>query len=64
MAAYRGRALLEHDPRDVAETTGLTCVARMDRQPPEGDDAGGVEHAGRTGSVLEGEAAFEHRARL
>jgi hypothetical protein len=32
----------------------------VDRQSPEGDDAGGVEHGGRVGSVLEREAALEH----
>ena len=64
VAPHRGRALLEHDLRDVAEAASLTGVAGMDRQSPERDDAGGVEHRGRVGSVLEREAAFEHRARL
>jgi len=35
-----GVALLEHDMRDVAETTGLTGVAGVDRESPERDDAG------------------------
>jgi hypothetical protein len=56
---HPGRALLEHDLRDVTEATCLTGVARMDRQSPKRDDAGGVEHCSRVGSVLEGEAAFE-----
>ena len=64
MAPHRGRALLEHDLRDVAEATSLTGVACMDRQSPKRDDAGGVEHSSRVGSVLEGEAAFEHSRRL
>ena len=64
MASHRGRALFEHDLRDVAEPASLARVAGVDRQPPERDDAGGVEHGGRVGSVLEREASFEHGARL
>src|SRR6266850_1589074 len=64
MAANRRRALLEHDARDAVEATGLTCVGCVDRQSPKGDDAGGVEHPSRMGSVLECKAAFEHSARL
>ena len=64
VASHRGCALLEHDLRDLAETASLTGVAGMDREPPERDDAGGVEHRRRAGSVLEGEASFEHRERL
>ncbi len=64
MAPHRGRAPLEHDLRDVAEAASLTRVAGVDRQSPERDDAGGVEHGGRVGSVLEREASFEHRERL
>jgi hypothetical protein len=56
--------LLEHDVRDVAEAASLTYVAGVDRQSPESDDAGGVEHCYRVGSVLECEAAFECSKRL
>ena len=64
VAPHRRRALLEHDLRDVAEPASLAGVACVDRESPERDDAGGVEHCSRVGSVLEGEAAFEHRQRL
>ena len=36
--------------RDLAETASLTRVAGVDREPPERDDAGGVEHRSRAGS--------------
>ena len=60
----RRRALLEHDARDVAEAADLACVAGVDRQPSQRDDAGGVEHGGSVPSVFEGEASVEHRERL
>ena len=64
MASHCGCALFEHDVRDLAETASLTRVAGVDREPPERDDAGGVEHRRRAGSILEREASFEHRERL
>ncbi len=64
VAPHCGCALFEHDVRDVAEAAGLTGVAGVDRESPERDDAGSVEHRRRTRSVLEGEAAFEQGCRL
>ena len=59
-----GRALRHHDLADAAEPACLPVVTRVDREPGQRDNAGGIEHCGRVRSVLEYEPTLEDCPRL